>query len=69
MRGRGIFNKYVIDGVDYSLQELSLEQLAMVEAVADMGKYNKLRSRILTTYGDGVQCTIRILFPAQEMEV
>ncbi len=69
MLGTGIINKYVIDGLDYSLQELNPAQLAMVESIADKGKYNQLRNQILSTCGPDVKCTVRVIFPGQEMEV
>jgi hypothetical protein len=60
MRGSNITNKYIIDSKEYLFSELTKEQLAYVESIADKTKYNRLRNQVLEEEGDEVECTIKI---------
>ena len=60
MRGSNITNKYIIDSKEYLFSELTKEQLAYVESLADKTKYNRLRNQVLEEEGDEVECTIKI---------
>ena len=67
MRGSNINNKYIIDSKEYLFSELTKEQLAYVESIADKTKYNNLRNQVLEKEGDEVKCTIKINVADQEM--
>ena len=69
MRGSNITNKYILDSKEYLLSDLTREQLAHVESLADKTKYNKLRNHVLEEKGDDVECTIKINVVDQEMSV
>jgi len=67
MRGSNIINKYIIDSKEYVFGELSKDQLAHVESLADKTKYNNLRNQVLEYGGDDFKCTIKINVADQEM--
>jgi len=67
MRGSNIINKYILDSKEYVFGELTKEQLAHVESLADKSKYNNLRNQILDYGGDDFKCTIKINVANQEM--
>ena len=67
MRGSNITNKYIIDSKEYLFSELTKDQLAYVESIADKTKYNNLRNQVLEEEGDDVECTIKINVVDQEM--
>ena len=67
MRGSKITNKYIIDSKEYLFSELTKEQLAYVESMADKTKYNNLRNQVLEEEGDELECTIKINVEDQEM--
>ena len=68
MRGSNIINKYIIDSKEYVFGELTKEQLAHVESLADKSKYNNLRNQVLDYGGDDFKCTIKINVADQEMK-
>jgi hypothetical protein len=67
MRGSNITNKYILDSKEYVFSELTKEQLAHVESLADKSKYNNLRNQLLEYGGDDFKCTIKINVADQEM--
>ena len=67
MRGSNIINKYIIDSKEYQFSELTKEQLAHVESLADKSKYNVIRNQVLEYGGDDFKCTIKINVADQEM--
>jgi spore cortex formation protein SpoVR/YcgB (stage V sporulation) len=67
MRGSNITNKYIIDSREYLFSELTKDQLAYVESIADKTKYNNIRNQLLEEEGDEVKCTIKINVVDQEM--
>lgn len=67
MRGSNIINKYILDSKEYVFSELTKEQLAHVESLADKSKYNVLRNKVLEYGGDDFKCTIKINVADQEM--
>ena len=60
MRGSNITNKYILDSKEYLYSDLTKDQLAYVESLADTTKYNRLRNQVLEEEGDDVECTIKI---------
>ena len=67
MRGSNITNKYILDSKEYLFSDLTKDQLAYVESIADKSKYNNLRNQVLEEEGDEVECTIKINVVDQEM--
>ena len=67
MRGSNITNKYIIDSKEYLFSDLTKDQLAYVEFLANRTKYNNLRNQVLEEEGDDVECTIKINVVDQEM--
>jgi hypothetical protein len=67
MRGSNITNKYIIDSKEYLFSDLTKDQLAYVDSIADKTKYNNLRNHVLEEEGDEVECTIKINVADQEM--
>lgn len=67
MRGSNITNKYIIDSKEHLFIELTEDQLAYVESIADKTKYNNLRNQVIQEKGDEVKCTIKINVENQEM--
>ena len=67
MRGSKIINKYIIDSKEYLFSDLTKDQLAYVESMADKTKYNHLRNQVLEEEGDEVECTIKINVEDQVM--
>jgi hypothetical protein len=67
MRGSNITNKYIIDSKEYLFSDLTKDQLAYVESLADKTKYNHLRNQVLEEEGDEVECTIKINIVDQSM--
>ena len=67
MRGSNITNKYIIDSREYLFSELTKDQLAYVESIADKTKYNNIRNQLLEEEGDEDKCTIKINVVDQEM--
>jgi len=67
MRGSSITNKYILDSKEYLFSELTKEQLAFVESMADKAKYNHLRNQVLEEQGNEVECNIKINVADQEM--
>ena len=67
MRGSNIINKYIFDSKEHLFSELTKEQLAHVESLADKTKYNNLRNQLLEYGGDDFKCTIKINVADQEM--
>ena len=67
MRGSNITNKYILDSKEYLLSDLTREQLAHVESLADKTKYNNLMNQVLEEKEDDVECTIKINVVDQEM--
>ena len=68
MRGSNITNKYIIDSREYLFIDLTKDQLAYVESLADKTKYNRLRNQVLEEKGDDVFCTISIKLPEMLFE-
>ena len=60
MRGSNITNKYILESKEYVYSDLTKDQLAYVESLADKTKYNRLRNQVLEEEGDDVECTIKI---------
>ena len=60
MRGSNITNKYILESKEYVYSDLTKDQLAYVESLADKTKYNRLRNQVLEEEGDEVECTIKI---------
>ena len=60
MRGSNITNKYILESKEYLYSDLTKDQLAYVESLADKTKYNRLRNQVLEEEGDDVECTIKI---------
>jgi hypothetical protein len=60
MRGSNITNKYILESKEYLFSDLTKDQLAYVESLADKTKYNHLRNQVLEEEGDEVECTIKI---------
>ena len=60
MRGSNITNKYILESKEYLYSDLTKDQLAYVESLADKTKYNRLRNQVLEEEGDEVECTIKI---------
>ena len=69
MRGSNITNKYILNSKDYLFSDLTKDQLAYVESIADKTKYNNLRNQMLEEQGDDFKCTIKINVDDQEMSV
>ena len=67
MRGSNITNKYIIDSKEYLFSDLTKDQLAYVEFLANRTKYNNLRNQVLEEEGDEFECTIKINVVDQEM--
>ena len=60
MRGSNITNEYILESKEYLYSDLTKDQLAYVESLADKTKYNRLRNQVLEEEGDEVECTIKI---------
>ena len=60
MRGSNITNEYILESKEYVYSDLTKDQLAYVESLADKTKYNRLRNQVLEEEGDDVECTIKI---------
>ena len=60
MRGSNITNEYILESKEYLYSDLTKDQLAYVESLADKTKYNRLRNQVLEEEGDDVECTIKI---------
>lgn len=69
MRGENIINIYVINSVEYRIEELNQEQLSYINSIADKQKYNHLRNQLIVEKGDEVKAMIKIYSPDQEMIV
>lgn len=69
MRGKNIVNIYVINSIEYRIDQLNEDQKLYINTLKDLKKYNDLRQRILSEKGDDVHATIKIYFPGQEMVV
>ncbi len=69
MRGENIINIYVLDSVEYRIEELNQEQLSYINSIAYKQKYNDLRHQLIVEKGDEVKALIKIYFPDQEMIV
>ena len=69
MRGSNITNEYILESKEYLYSDLTKDQLAYVESLADKTKYNRLRNQVLEEEGDEVECTIKINVVDQEMSV
>ena len=67
MRGSNITNEYILESKEYLYSDLTKDQLAYVESLADKTKYNRLRNQVLEEEGDEVECTIKINVVDQEM--
>jgi len=67
MRGSNIINKYILDSKECLFSELTKEQLAYIESLADKSKYNVIRNQVLEYGGDDFKCTIKINVADQEM--
>jgi len=63
MRGKNIKNVYIIDGNQLNSNELTNDQLLLIETYENRQLYNDFRNRLLEEKGDDVVCTIRIKIP------
>ena len=69
MRGENITNIYIIDSIEYRIEELNDDQLVYINCMANKQKYNDLKQQVLTEKGEDVHAFIKIFFPQQDMMV
>jgi hypothetical protein len=68
MRGKNITNVYVIDSKEISINDITKDQLLLIETYENRTLYNDFRNRLLEQYGDEIQCSIRIMIPDMVFE-
>jgi hypothetical protein len=69
MKGKNITNIYIIDSIEYRIEQLNDDQILYINSLANKQKYNNLRQQVLTEKGEDVHAFIKIYFPEQDMIV
>jgi hypothetical protein len=67
MRGANLKNRYVIEEIEYTYEELTPELKMSIEKYLDRKVYNDFRNQLLASEGDDLIGTIKIEFPTLKM--
>jgi hypothetical protein len=67
MRGANLKNRYVIEEIEYTYEELTPELKISIEKYLDRKVYNDFRNQLLASEGDDLIGTIKIEFPTLKM--
>ncbi len=67
MRVANLKNRYVIEEIEYTYEELTPELKMSIEKYLDRKVYNDFRNQLLASEGDDLIGTIKIEFPTLKM--
>jgi hypothetical protein len=67
MRGANLKNRYVIEGIEHTYEELTPSLKVSIEKHLDRKVYNDFRNELFAAEGDDLNGTIKIEFPTLKM--